>query len=339
VKESKKLLLKFNGADPKQHYERVFNPALSQQEDGQFWQGAWNGVTQPHQKAWNEGRPAEAIGRGIFDIAMLGLGMRQLGKTLAGKPPATQSTAAPPSTVFTTPPQTTGTLPGVNQPPKPTLPTVLPPTNGQPFTGRPVVPPAPTGRRAPTVPEPPAPTTRPPVNETPVGNSPGTTPGRAPQTPEGNSPVPKPTKNEPTSGSVTGEPPKVTAKATVGGSTFNDTNQGARVGGDPNKPTLIADQVAAKKLKKPGKEYPNGNMADAHAEVGAIQQAFEAKATVGKDMKMTVTGQPVCPYCRSDIPKMAKAAGLKSLTIYEEVTKQTLYWEPGKKLKPIKPVE
>jgi hypothetical protein len=128
----------FNGADPKQRYERVFNPALSQQDDGQFWQGAWNGATQPHQKAWNEGRPAEAIGRGIFDIAMLGLGMRQLGKTLAGKPPATQ----PPGTVFTPPPQTTGTLPGVNQPPKPTLPTVLPPTNGQPFTGRPVVPPA-----------------------------------------------------------------------------------------------------------------------------------------------------------------------------------------------------
>jgi hypothetical protein len=150
----------FNGADPKQRFDRVLNPALSQQEDGQFWQGAWNGATQPYQKAWNEGRPAEAIGRGAFDLTMTVLGMRQLGRTLAGKPPATQPiTTQPPSTVFTPPPQTTGTLPGVNQPPKPTVPTVLPPTNGQPFTGRPVVPPAPAAPGAPGPTQPAPPTT------------------------------------------------------------------------------------------------------------------------------------------------------------------------------------
>jgi uncharacterized Zn-binding protein involved in type VI secretion len=124
--------------------------------------------------------------------------------------------------------------------------------------------------------------------------------------------------------------PVVTAEGTVGGKTFKDVNQTARVGGDPSKPTLISDRVAGK-VAKDGKARPNGKMGDAHAEVGSIQQAFEAGVTKGADMKMTVTGEPVCGYCRGDVAAMAKASGLKSLTVYEQATGKTLYWEQGMK--------
>lgn len=46
---------------------------------------------------------------------------------------------------------------------------------------------------------------------------------------------------------------------------------------------------------------------------------------------MRVTKEPVCGYCRGDIAAMADKAGLKSLTIYEESTGKTLYWNPGMK--------
>ncbi|EQA3420687.1 cytidine deaminase-like fold-containing protein, partial [Cronobacter dublinensis] len=43
------------------------------------------------------------------------------------------------------------------------------------------------------------------------------------------------------------------------------------------------------------------------------------------------TKEPVCGYCRGDIAAMADKAGLKSLTVYEERTRKTLYWDPGMK--------
>ncbi len=124
--------------------------------------------------------------------------------------------------------------------------------------------------------------------------------------------------------------PVVTAEGTVGGKTFKDVNQTARTGVDPNKPTLINERVNAKNLKD-GKVRPNGTMGEAHAEVGTVQQAFEAGVTKGADMTMTVTGKPVCGYCRGDVAAMAEASGLKSLTIYEAETGKTLFWEKGMK--------
>lgn len=118
------------------------------------------------------------------------------------------------------------------------------------------------------------------------------------------------------------------------GKTFKDTNQGSRPDyflRDKSRPTLIKDRIEAKIENNPAKYLPNGNMASAHAEVGTIQQAFEDGITVGRNMNMKVTKEPVCGYCRGDIAAMADKAGLKSLTVYEESTGKTLYWNPGMK--------
>ena len=40
--------------------------------------------------------------------------------------------------------------------------------------------------------------------------------------------------------------------------------------------------MANKKPQKNGSPYPNANMRDAHAEIGAIQQAYEKGVTKGK---------------------------------------------------------
>lgn len=118
------------------------------------------------------------------------------------------------------------------------------------------------------------------------------------------------------------------------GKVFKDTNQGSRPDyflGDKSRPTLINDRIEAKIEKNPSKYLPNGNMASAHAEVATIQQAFEDGITVGRDMDMRVTKEPVCGYCRGDIAAMADKAGLRSLTVYEESTGKKLYWNPGMK--------
>ncbi|MBS9430884.1 hypothetical protein EAE93_23645 [Photorhabdus akhurstii] len=130
--------------------------------------------------------------------------------------------------------------------------------------------------------------------------------------------------------------PKVTAELTdkETGKKFTDTNQGNRPDyylGDKSRPTLINGRIQAKIEKYPGKNLPNGNMASAHAEVGTIQQAYEDGITIGREMILRVSKEPVCGYCRGDIAAMADKAGLKSLTIYEENTGKTLYWAPGMK--------
>ena len=126
---------------------------------------------------------------------------------------------------------------------------------------------------------------------------------------------------------------KVVAKGNVDGNKFSDTNQGTRPSqlADFNKPTLINDVVQAKIDKRPDKNYPNGNMGTAHAEVGVIQQAYEKGMTNGKDMLMSVSGQDICSFCLTDIKLMAEKSGLKSLTLFEESTGRTLYWEAGTK--------
>ncbi|MEX0447440.1 hypothetical protein [Xenorhabdus sp. SGI246] len=118
------------------------------------------------------------------------------------------------------------------------------------------------------------------------------------------------------------------------GKIFKDTNQGNRPDyylGDKSRPTLINDRIQAKVENNPNKSLPNGNMASAHAEVGTIQQAFEDGITIGRDMDMKVLKEPICGYCRGDIAAMADKAKLKSLTVQEESTGKTFYWEPGMK--------
>ncbi|HDL7959980.1 TPA: VENN motif pre-toxin domain-containing protein [Yersinia enterocolitica] len=124
---------------------------------------------------------------------------------------------------------------------------------------------------------------------------------------------------------------KVVAKGNVDGNKFSDTNQGVRPSqlADFNKPTLINDVVQAKIDKRPDKNYPNGNMGTAHAEVGVIQQAFDKGMTQGREMAMSVAGKEVCNYCLSDVRAMAEKAGLKSLTVYEEATGNVLFWQQG----------
>lgn len=92
---------------------------------------------------------------------------------------------------------------------------------------------------------------------------------------------------------------------------------------------MPADRVAAREAQ--GLGNVNGNMATAHTEVGVIQQAFNAGVARGADMTLTVKGEPVCTFCRGDIPAAAEAAGLKSLSIVEQTTRVTYYWVPGMK--------
>lgn len=77
----------------------------------------------------------------------------------------------------------------------------------------------------------------------------------------------------------------VTAEAHIGGRVFFDTNQTARPTHQAraDRPTLIADRV------EPGE--PNSHMQNAHAEIGAIQQAFDAGLTQGQHMTLVVRGQ------------------------------------------------
>jgi filamentous hemagglutinin len=67
-------------------------------------------------------------------------------------------------------------------------------------------------------------------------------------------------------------------------------------------------------------------MASAHAEIGAIQQAYDMGLTQGTTMTINVTGQTVCSYCKSDIRHMADAAGLTQLRVFEAVSGRTFTW-------------
>ncbi|WP_373798247.1 deaminase [Glaesserella sp.] len=110
----------------------------------------------------------------------------------------------------------------------------------------------------------------------------------------------------------------VSVRVEIDSKVYIDTNQNARapILADPNKPTLITENIANKAPAKNGATYPNANMAEAHAEIGAIQQAYEKGVTKGKDMVIHVQGRDVCTYCRNDIATAAKNAGLKSVTVH-----------------------
>ena len=131
-----------------------------------------------------------------------------------------------------------------------------------------------------------------------------------------------------------GVSPVVTAEGKIGDTAFTDVNQTARPidQANPDEPTLIADRVTTK-IEATGKPLPNGNMADAHAEIGVIQQAYNAGKTQGADMAMSVAGKDVCGFCKGDIAAAAEKAGLNSLTVQaiDDVTglPKTYNWVPG----------
>ncbi|MBB4709842.1 filamentous hemagglutinin [Xanthomonas arboricola] len=122
---------------------------------------------------------------------------------------------------------------------------------------------------------------------------------------------------EPGRGAVT-----VTAEASVAGRTIIDTNQMARPAAmaDNAKPTLIADLIP------PGS--PNSNMSNAHAEIAAIQRAYDSGLTQGQGMSMTVRGEEICSYCSqsTNLAAAAERSGLSSLKIYDATTGKTWVW-------------
>lgn len=124
--------------------------------------------------------------------------------------------------------------------------------------------------------------------------------------------------------------PKVKAEVKIDDQTFTDVNQTARPGFEAkfDQPTLIADRVNAK-IGSSGKPLPNANMATAHAEIGVIQQTYNAGKTQGATMSLKVEGQAVCGYCRGDIAAAAEKAGLKYLEVNEVVTGKTCIGNPA----------
>lgn len=73
---------------------------------------------------------------------------------------------------------------------------------------------------------------------------------------------------------------------------------------------------------KPGEIIVGGNFTIQGNNAGLAKRA---------DLKINVTGKGICSYCRSDIVSAAKAADVKSVTIYEAKTGLTYYWRPGMK--------
>ena len=61
-------------------------------------------------------------------------------------------------------------------------------------------------------------------------------------------------------------------------------------------------------------------MCDAHAEIGVIQQAYDAGLTQGQDMTIVVRGRAVCDFCqasRNGLAVAAERAGLNRLVIVD----------------------
>ena len=138
----------------------------------------------------------------------------------------------------------------------------------------------------------------------------------------------------------------VVARIDMNGKIYVDTNQRARsdILADSNKPTLISDYVLSKPPMKNSSPYPNSNMQNAHAEIGAIQQAYDRGETKGKSMTIIVQGKDVCTYCRNDIAIAAEKAGLEFVTIHAVDNKtnlpKTYIWSKGQtKIKENKSVE
>ena len=71
--------------------------------------------------------------------------------------------------------------------------------------------------------------------------------------------------------------------------------------------------------KKVKNSKPNNTTTDAHAEIGVLNQSYTA-GNRGGEAVLTVFGEPVCSYCRSDIKLMVKHLQLEKLEV-QQITK------------------
>ncbi len=109
---------------------------------------------------------------------------------------------------------------------------------------------------------------------------------------------------------------------TVDGQTYTyvDVNPKAR-----SSERRTTDKIQAPEDQK-GLSCVNNNMKKAHAEVDSMNQSF-AEGHKGGTAVLTVEGQEVCRYCRSDVKKMALNLGLDKLTVYEHVNGKIYKYE------------
>lgn len=70
-------------------------------------------------------------------------------------------------------------------------------------------------------------------------------------------------------------------------------------------------------------------MANAHAEIGLIQQAYDAGLTKGQNMTVVVRGGEVCSYCKSTLTAAADRAGLNNLVVVDTVRGRVYEWVRG----------
>jgi hypothetical protein len=62
------------GQDPRSAMRESMDPDKNLSEDGKFWSALGSAFIQPYQKAIDEGKPMEAVGRGAFEVASLLVG-------------------------------------------------------------------------------------------------------------------------------------------------------------------------------------------------------------------------------------------------------------------------
>ena len=105
---------------------------------------------------------------------------------------------------------------------------------------------------------------------------------------------------------------------TVDGKTYTyiDVNPKAR-----SLERRTTDKIQAPEGQK-GLSFVNNNMKKAHAEIGSMNQSF-TQGHKGGTAVLSVEGQAVCRYCRSDVKKMALNLGLDKLTVYEHINGKT----------------
>ena len=130
--------------------------------------------------------------------------------------------------------------------------------------------------------------------------------------------------------------PQTIAVGRIDGAIFTDVNQSARplTLANSEEKTLISDRALARLEKRPTSGLTNSSMADSHAEIGVIEQAYKAGKTQGQSMFMSLS-RPPCGYCTGDLAVEAERSGLKYLRI-RTVNKDTMYpeayyWMPAMK--------
>lgn len=64
--------------------ERAVNPFATRKEDEEFWGRMGSAIIDPYRQSIKEGRPGEALGRGVFDLGSMILGAGEIGEAGRG---------------------------------------------------------------------------------------------------------------------------------------------------------------------------------------------------------------------------------------------------------------